>query len=315
MLFLRISSILLLLGSSLSSPSLKIGGSIFGYSSLCQLNNKKNEFKKIIFIRGGEKKKENSDDPIDMSIDDDIILEGDEGNDYTTDEALGGQGRQLFTSVREMWTKTPPMTQVYVGSSLLITLWAYIMNKNQWPKILNLDWTAVITRFQYWRIFTSFLFFGPFGLNYLLTIQFVWTYMAQLEKLNYKEPDDFFMLLAFGASTLLVGYTLLGLSTKFLGHNLSTYLVYIWARKFEGVDVSVMDLFVLRAELLPWFFCAQTMVLEGEIPFADMLGIVVGHLYHYLSQRKMLAAPTVIKNFFSSPEIRDKYNKFKDEFE
>jgi hypothetical protein len=29
----------------------------------------------------------------------------------------------------------------------------------------------------------------------------------------------------------------------------------------------------------------------------------------------MLTAPAVIKNFFSSPEIRDKYNKFKDEFE
>ena len=75
-------------------------------------------------------------------------------------------------------------------------------------------------------------------MNYLLTIHFVWTYMSQLEKLNFKAPEDFFVLIVFGAVTLLPLYSALGLSTKFLGHNLSTYLVYIWARLFEGTTVS-----------------------------------------------------------------------------
>jgi hypothetical protein len=73
--------------------------------------------------------------------------------------------------------------------------------------------------------------------------------MAQLEKLSYKHPQDFFTMMAFGAATLMAGYQILGLSTKFLGHNLSTFLVYIWARMFEGTDVNVMDLFLLKAEV------------------------------------------------------------------
>ena len=64
--------------------------------------------------------------------------------------------------------------------------------------MLNLNWNAVVTKLQLWRPLTAFLFFGPLGLNYILTIQFVWTYMAQLEKLHYNKPAEFFMMLAFG---------------------------------------------------------------------------------------------------------------------
>ena len=93
------------------------------------------------------------------------------------------------------------------------------------------------------------------------------------------------------------------LSPQFLGHNLSTFLVYIWARIFEGTDVNVMDLFVTKSELLPWFFCLQTLILEGELPVADFLGIVVGHLYHYLSKRKLLGTfnPLILRS--TSPSL------------
>jgi Derlin-2/3 len=221
----------------------------------------------------------------------------------------------MLASVGDMWIKTPPMTQIYVGSSLFATLATFLLNKNAWPEFLNLDWGAVLTKFQFWRPFTSFLFFGPLGLNYLLTIHFVWTYMAQLEKLNYKKPEEFFVMMVFGALSLLTGYTLTGLSPKFLGHNLSTFLVYIWARIFEGTDVNVMDLFFLKAELLPWFFSAQTLILEGEVPFADLLGIVVGHLYHYLTKNNILKVPDAVKGLFASPSLKARYESFKGDFE
>ncbi len=126
--------------------------------------------------------------------------------------------------------------------------------------------------------------------------------------------------------------------------------MYIWARIFEGTDVNVMDLFVTKSELLPWFFCLQTLVLEGELPVADFLGIVVGHLYHYLSKRKLLGtritpllrihslthllthslthsithlltysfplvAPTFIKDIFNSENLKTIYAKFAEDFE
>ena len=125
------------------------------------------------------------------------------------------------------------------------------------------------------RPFTGFLYYGPFGLSYLLTIHFVWTYMGTLEKLQFAEPFravsvrlestapdrgaptrrqrrwDFLVMLLFGAASLLAGVGIGGGNARFLGHNLSCFLVYIWARTYEGQEVAVMEFFTIRAELLP----------------------------------------------------------------
>ena len=101
------------------------------------------------------------------------------------------------------------------------------------------------------RPFTGFLYYGPFGLSYLLTIHFVWTYMGTLEKLQFAEPWDFLVMLLFGAASLLAGVGIGGGNARFLGHNLSCFLVYIWARTYEGQEVAVMEFFTIRAELLP----------------------------------------------------------------
>ena len=129
--------------------------------------------------------------------------------------------------------------------------------------------------FQRRRPFTGFLYYGPFGLSYLLTIHFVWTYMGTLEKLQFAEPFravsvrlestapdrgaptrrqrrwDFLVMLLFGAASLLAGVGIGGGNARFLGHNLSCFLVYIWARTYEGQEVAVMEFFTIRAELHP----------------------------------------------------------------
>ena len=59
---------------------------------------------------------------------------------------------------------------------------------------------------------------------------------------------------------MVAGYSMMGLSPRFLGHNLSTFLVYVWSRYHEGLEVNMFELFNTRAELLPWFFLAQVSV-------------------------------------------------------
>jgi hypothetical protein len=212
--------------------------------------------------------------------DDDDDLEVDEA-DFDDDGLMDGQEsqqNQLVATGLDMWRKTPPITQVYIGASLAFTVFAFLFNKNQWPDTLNLEWKSVLS-LQLWRPFTAFLFFGPLGFNYLLTIHFVWTYMAQLEKLCYKRPEDFLVQLVFGAGALIGSYSLLGLSPKFLGHNLSTYLVYIWARVFEGMDVNVMDLFNLKAE---YVFC-YTIVLPSFL-VCDVSYLSIAPCLHSLTR-------------------------------
>lgn len=75
-----------------------------------------------------------------------------------------------------------------------------LLNNNQWPDVLMLDWEPTIYKLQLWRLITPFFYLGPVGLNFFLTAQFMWTYMSQLERLHYREPHTFVMLLAFGVT-------------------------------------------------------------------------------------------------------------------
>lgn len=75
-----------------------------------------------------------------------------------------------------------------------------MLNGNAWPDVFLLDWRPAIFKLQLWRLLTPFLYLGPVGMNFLLNVHFSWTYMSQLEKLHYREPHTFVMLLLFGIS-------------------------------------------------------------------------------------------------------------------
>lgn len=120
---------------------------------------------------------------------------------------------------------------------------------------------------------------------------------------------------------MILGYHFLKISPRFLGHNLSTFFVYVWSRYHEGLDVSMFDMFQTRAEMLPWFFLAQTFLLEGEVPILDLLGIVFGHVYHYGRSVGIGKAPGFVRDWYENGEgaladrMRREYKKVGSEFE
>lgn len=163
------------------------------------------------------------------------------------------------------WKTTPPLTKAYLSASFAATMMGYVTNHNQFPKVFLLEWKPTFYRLQLWRPLTAFLNFGPLGLGYVMTAHFVWTYMSTLERLNHHRPYDFWIMIVFGMISMVAGYGFFRLEPKFLGHNLSTFLVYIWARYHEGMEVNMFELFNTRAELLPWFFLAQVGNLKGRV--------------------------------------------------
>ncbi|KAH8053824.1 hypothetical protein JL722_9304 [Aureococcus anophagefferens] len=270
--------------------------------------------------RGGSLEEDEDEDESDDEDEDDFEDDDDEIDESVFDEDVeisdaDFDGDTFKSRTLKSWAETPPMTQAYVGASLALTCGSFLAFNNQWPEWLHLNWGAVFKRAQVWRPLTAFLFYGPFGLSYLLTIHFVWTYMGTLEKLSHTEPWEFLVMMAFGAGSLLLGVGLGGMKTHFLGHNLSCFLVYIWARTYEGQEVSVMEFFNIKAELLPWFFAAQTYLLEHELPIHDLLGIAIGHLYTVARQRKILGAPKPLQDLFTSnPALMARYEAMADEF-
>merc|ERR1712003_468585 len=144
--------------------------------------------------------------------------------------------------------------------------------------------------------------------------------MATLERLNHNEPYEFWWMMIFGGSSMMFGYALLKIPPKFLGHNLSTFFVYVWSRYHEGLQVSMFELFETRAEMLPWFFLAQTFLLEGEVPILDLLGIVFGHIYHHYKTNHVLQTPTFVIQWYNGHNkyaqmLREKYETISSDFE
>lgn len=264
---------------------------------------------------------DDNDDDIDDEMDDDdeMMFDLDDDSNQQSIHESDFSEETMIDRLMVAYKKTPPVTKGYLSLSMLITLYGYLFTKNEFPSILLLDWEKVILKLQFWRLITSFFNFGPFGLGYIMTSQFIWVYMSTLERLNHNKPYDFWIMILFGQLCMVIGYPIMKLSPKFLGHNLSTFLVYIWSRYHEGVEVNMFELFNTRAEMLPWFFLAQTFLLEGEIPILDFLGIVFGHIYHHCKTVGILRAPDTLSHWYetsdTAEQIRNLYKPISSDFD
>mmetsp|Transcript_19194 Transcript_19194/g.53477 ORF Transcript_19194/g.53477 Transcript_19194/m.53477 type:complete len:344 (+) Transcript_19194:537-1568(+) len=259
---------------------------------------------------------EDSYDEEDESEDDEDLFDGFDLDEHSSDDF---KEDNKLDQIIEEYHRTPPITKAYLTASFVVTALGYVMTNNEFPPLLSLDWNKVFKGGQIWRPFTAFLNLGSLGLiGYPMTIHFVHQYMSFLERLSHNKPYEFWIMILFGMTSMLVGYPIMKMSPRFLGHNLSTFLVYIWSRMFEGVDVGVFEFIHIKAELLPWFLLAQTFLLEGEPPTLDFLGIVFGHVYYHFRKVGMLRAPDwLIKWYDESPKaelLRKKYKTISSDF-
>lgn len=72
-------------------------------------------------------------------------------------------------------------------------------------------------------------------------------------------------------------------SMPFLGHPLSSTLVYIWSRRNPDTRLSFLGLLVFTAPYLPWFLMGFSLVLHGTIPKDEIMGVVIGHVWYFFT--------------------------------
>ncbi|GMH73662.1 hypothetical protein TrVE_jg7455 [Triparma verrucosa] len=277
-----------------------------------------NTFKsKYIHIRGGAQysddeetsSDEESENATEYDFADDI--DGDSDFDESFDDS------SLLPRLLHHYHTTPPLTKLYLTSSFIISTLSFLLNQNRFPSILTLHYPSLLTG-QLWRPVTQFMNLGPLSLSYFLTLQFLWTYMSSIEKLLHTTPTTFINLLVMIPTLMVVSYGVLGLNVDLLGHNFSTFLVYLWSRLHEGMEVNLMELFTLRAEVLPWFFLGQTFLLEGQLPTLDFLGIVFGHIFYHRYMDGGVKGEWLDKWYYNSGGfwkwLREEYEKVGEEF-
>jgi hypothetical protein len=128
---------------------------------------------------------------------------------------------------------------------------------------------------QYWRLITTFFYFGPLSLDLLYHIFFLQRYSRLLEESSGRSPAHFSWLLTFASSLLLCIAPMF--SMAFLGSALSSTLIYIWSRKNPDTLLSFLGLLVFKAPYLPWVLLCFSLIMHGTVPKDEMCGIVVGH--------------------------------------
>ena len=66
-----------------------------------------------------------------------------------------------------------------------------------------------------------------------------------------------------------------------MGHPLSSTLVYVWARRNPDTRLSFMGLLVFTAPYLPWVLMGFGVILHGQVPKDELLGVVIGHVWYF----------------------------------
>ncbi|KAF2446347.1 DER1-domain-containing protein [Karstenula rhodostoma CBS 690.94] len=195
-------------------------------------------------------------------------------------DALAAGGGMVGQFPLEQWFyEMPVCTRWWMTAALSASL--LVQCRIVSPFQLFYSFRTVFVRSQYWRLITTFFYFGPFSLDLLYHIFFLQRYSRLLEESSGRSPARFSWLLAF-ASTLLLCMAPL-FSMAFLGSALSSTLVYIWSRKNPDTLLSFLGIFVFKAPYLPWLLLCFSLIMHGTVPKDEMCGIVVGHIWYFFN--------------------------------
>lgn len=181
----------------------------------------------------------------------------------------------------ESWFyELPLLTRLWTTSTVLASILTYTHLLT--PFQLFYTFRSVYYKSQYWRLLTTFIYFGPPSLDLVFHVFFMQRYSRLLEQ-SSASSAIFSWLLLYAMSSLLVLSTAFTSSLPFLGSALSSTLVYIWSRRNPDTRLSFLGLLVFTAPYLPWVLMAFSLFMHGSIPKDEILGVIVGHVYYFFS--------------------------------
>ncbi|XP_074280899.1 derlin-1 [Silene latifolia] len=201
-----------------------------------------------------------------------------------------------MSSPAEWYNSLPPISKGY-GTLCLAFTTAFQLGLIN-PHYIALIYGLVFKNFQLWRLFTNFFFLGKFSVNFGIRLLMIARYGVQLEQGPFqRRTADFLWMLIFGTLTMLALSAIPYLYSPFLGISLVFMLLYVWSREFPNSNVNIYGLFTLKAFYLPWAMLALD-VIFGSPLVPDLMGIIAGHLYYFLTVLHPLAGG---KNILKTP--------------
>ncbi|CRG99787.1 DER1-like protein, putative [Plasmodium relictum] len=252
----------------------------------------------------------------------------------------------IFSYIKS-FKRTPPITKFYLITTFLLSVLIHI-NKNVY-KLILFDFNKIFKKCEVWRLFSPYLYIGNLYLQYILMFNYLNIYMSAVEIAHYKKPEDFLIFLTFGYLSniifAIIGsmyneniinmkknvHKIISLIIKqnnkekieikkehynHLGYVFSTYILYYWSRINEGSLINCFELFLIKAEYVPFFFIIQNILLYNEFSFYEVASILSSYTFFtYEKYLKLEFLRYIFLKFLKCIRVYNIYDKYKEEYE
>eukprot|EP01128_Nolandella_sp_AFSM9_P010420 TRINITY_DN7199_c0_g1_i1.p1 TRINITY_DN7199_c0_g1~~TRINITY_DN7199_c0_g1_i1.p1 ORF type:complete len:246 (+),score=48.95 TRINITY_DN7199_c0_g1_i1:33-740(+) len=211
-----------------------------------------------------------------------------------------------MAELQEWWNNLPPVTKVLFGGSMVFTLGGNFGLVS--PGLLMFMPNEIYSRFEIWRLATTFFFHGKLGIGFLMTMMWIIRYGASLERGVFADDtaDMLWFILVVCGLSYIPGYFL---PLPMLAKVLVMALIYYWSRKNPDQQMSFLFGIKFKAFYFPWVLIAFR-VLLGKNPVTEVIGVLIGHIFLFFREYyplqggpDLLATPAVLKGMFPGPVI------------
>jgi len=225
----------------------------------------------------------------------------------------------LTSGILQAYKETPPVTRAYITACFIITTLVQLQLISPFQLYFNphLIWNKV----QIWRLLTTFVYFGPYGINFLFNMIFTHHYCRMLEENSFRgHTSDLIVMFLFGGSCMAILASFIATNVLFLGQAFTIMLVYVWARRNPLVRMNFFGLLTFQAPYLPWVLLGFSLLLGNSVS-VDLLGMAVGHIYYFLEDvfpnqpggKRLLQTPTMLQALFDGEPEDPNYNPLPEE--
>jgi len=142
------------------------------------------------------------------------------------------------------------------------------------PLALYLNFKTIFQHYQVWRLFTNFVFFDSFNLNFVFHMFFTIQHSRRLEETSFRgrTGDYFFMWLFMGVllllSQLFLYYVPLSIpKAPFLASSLAFAVVYVWSRRNRHTRMSFFGPFHFYSSISSLGYTWIWIFIGTESPF------------------------------------------------
>lgn len=212
----------------------------------------------------------------------------------------------MAVTLEQWYRQMPVVTRSYLTLSFLTTAGCALELISPFSVYYNSH--LIFRKYQLWRLFTNFFFFGSLGMDFVFHMFFLSRYCRLLEEGTFRgRSADFFYMLLFGSA--LLSSVAPFINIQFLGASLTFMMVYVWGRRNRHVQMSFLGLFSFTAPYLPWVLLIFSCML-GSSPVVDLLGMAAGHVYYFLedvyptmTNRRVLKTPALVRYAFGQAAV------------